>query len=132
MLHTSRNPALIRIAWGPRRATSSTRYGTVESAYPREVTASLSLWAQWVRSGLWRWLTWRWQVVVPPSRAVARVREAIAGVSKPGLGDDEIARLTAARAAHRAAGEYAEADRIRDHLRAHGVEVRDGHKTARD
>ena len=120
MLHTSRNPALIRIAWGPRSTT-----------YPREVTASIGLWARWIRSGLWRWLTWRWQVVVPPSRAVARVREAIAGVSKPGLGDDEIAKLTEARAAYRAAGEYAEADKIRAHLRAHGVEVRDGHRVER-
>ena len=38
----------------------------------------------------------------------------------------EVVELSAARELARAAGDYAEADRLRDEIRAHGWEVRDG------
>jgi cysteinyl-tRNA synthetase len=61
----------------------------------------------------------------PIERAVSREAERETATTAEPLGDDEIDRLVDQRAAARAAKNFAESDRIRDLLAAHGVQLED-------
>ena len=128
MIITLHDGFLLRWAWGPRRVTSNTRYGKLDSAYPTSITAGLGLWMQWFRRGSRDWLLQRWTIVVPPSKANARIQNALkTSISNEELPTEsiDIAALTAERAKLRAEKRFTEADAIRDKLIAAGVEVSD-------
>lgn len=119
---------LIALAWGPRRVTSSTRYGTTK-AYPSYVTASHSMWFRWLKTGIVEWLKFQQKVVVPDSRATARVQKAIADIPreepKPTLDQETIDNLISKREELRLQRKFREADEIRDKLLKAGVSVSD-------
>jgi cysteinyl-tRNA synthetase len=133
MLITLKNKGLqgviLRAAWGPRRVTTRRRYGKVESAYPSEVTASLSLWFNWLRRGLKQWAYGEVSIVIPQTKATARIRSAIATsdiVTKtPVLSELDIKELQERREYLRLIRNFKEADAIREKLEAAGVVVKD-------
>jgi len=128
MVITIRSKFLIALAWGPRRVTSSTRYGTTK-AYPSYVTASHSLWFSWLKSGAIKWLKSTETIVVPDSRATARIQAALEGSQKKEptytLDQDTIDALLKKREELRLQRKFVEADEIRDKLLKAGVSVSD-------
>jgi len=121
---------LLRFAWGPRRVTSRKRYGTLQKAYPSQVSAAPSLWLRWWKEGITNWLFWRVQIVLPPSKANARITEALKATNqiepKEKVDQTKIDLLTSEREKHRSSKNFIEADRIRDELLELGVTVKDG------
>ncbi len=132
-MRTVTDPFLIRLAWGPRRVTSSKRYGTLkpEDAYPTSISASDTLWMEWIINGIERWRNDEWAVVIPETKAEARIREQIVDLlpepepEPDTISDEEFDRLMEERASLRKERKFEEADRIRDHLEAHGRKVLD-------
>ena len=123
------NPDIIRGAWGSRRV-SSRRRGMAVAAYPKRVTAARVLWERWLSE------TRPETVVIAKKKAQARIDAALGRAQgdpeavKPdppvSITQDEIDDMLAERSDLRAARQFAEADRIRDYLVRHGVEVQDG------
>ena len=121
---------ILRLAWGPRRVTRSRRYDTTGvSAYPNCVGGTAGLWREWIISGIGKWLRWEWQIVIPDTKAEARIRAAVQDLDQPAPppapDQGEVDALIAERAQLRAAKRFAEADAIRDRLTAMGIEVKD-------
>ena len=123
------NRFIIALAWGPRRVTSRRRYGNVDSAYPSSVGAGASTWWRWILQSSIRWLKWNVRVVIPASRATARIATAIAGIDResPVLEKSEIDVLLRRRLDLREKRDFAAADKIRGQLTDAGVNVRDQH-----
>ena len=123
---------LIRAAWGPRRASSRTRYGEVTELYPPSVSCTCGLWWMWIKESIPRRLRGEYQIVIQKPKAKARIAAAVANAERPvthqpvGPSDDEINDLLAQRAALRAERRFKEADEIRDRLVSMGVSVADG------
>lgn len=116
---------LLPIFWGPRRATSSKRYGKVK-AYPRSVTASHSLWWKWFKLSLKEWLTYDLKVVFQKPEATKRIQDQLkTQEQKPLLTPSEIQVLLEERENLRKEKKFLEADAIRDKLKEAGVEVKD-------
>ena len=122
----------LRLAWGPRRVTSNTRYGILDSAYPNKVTASHGLWIKWLRIGIADWMAFRWAIVLPPFKATARVSAQIKdlfpqafNLQKVAISKFDIEALKATREILRSQKQFAEADKIRDQIIAYGDIVAD-------
>lgn len=120
------DPLIIEAAWGPRRVSRRTR-GIPLQAYPEKVSAHRKLWERWLAQDQ-PYIS----VVIAKKKAQARIDAALAA-SGPAedepmytVPQDEIDDLLAERAELRAEKRFAEADRIRDYLTRHGVEVQDG------
>ena len=123
------DPSIIRAAWGPRRV-SSRRRGMDIAAYPKRVSAARSLWEQWLAE------TRPETIVIAKKKAQARIDAALGRAqgdpetaeTEPSVSitQDEIDDMLAERADLRAARQFSEADKIRDYLVRHGVEVQDG------
>jgi len=133
--HTT-NRFIIALAFGPRRATSNTRYGKLDSAYPKDVGADHKLWLLWIKDALKRWVALDYYVVIPTKRAkdksvVSSVRssEESNPTVGPTLSEEKVQRLLSERQALRDEKSFEEADKIRDYLLEHGVEVRDAKRT---
>lgn len=133
---TITDPLIIRLAWGPRRVTSSKRYGGLspDQAYPDELTAAEGLWMDWIIAGVERWREGEWRIVVPDTKAEARILDQLQDIlgepkespnESPALSDEEIEALIAKRDALRAEKKFSEADAIRDRLTESGVAVAD-------
>ena len=123
------DPVIIEAAWGPRRVSGRSR-GMALRAYPTQVGAARELWERWLAED-----HADVSIVIAKKRAQARIDAALGYASKEpdvaepeplaGLTQDEIDDMLAERAELRAARKFAEADRIRDYLVHHGVEVQD-------
>ena len=124
------NSLVIEAAWGPSRVSSRTR-GMTLSAYPGEITAALGSWKRWLSEDR-NYVS----IVIAKKKAQARIDaalgraqgdpEAVEPDPLVSITQDEIDDMLAERADLRAARQFAEADRIRDYLVRHGVEVQDG------
>ena len=122
------DPEIIQAAWGPRRVSGRTR-GMDLAAYPKSVTAAKGLWARWVQEV--RPMT----TVIAKKKAQARIDAALAHTranpedqqTEPAsaITQDEIDDMLTERLELRAAKQWADADKIRNYLVAHGVTVSD-------
>lgn len=125
-IHTISDPAIIMAAWGARRV-SGRRRGMDVCAYPGQVTAAKSLWLQWIDTP-----QCEVGIVIAKRKAEARIRAALVGAGQFALEapqaapQSEIDALLARRAELRSERRFAEADAIRDHLAAMGVQIADG------
>ena len=128
-----RDPLIIEAAWGPRVTTSRTR-GMDLRAYPSKIEAHKEL--------IMRWLTNpgdRVKVVIAKKKAQARIDAALAHTYQTPedqraepvapITQEEIEDMMAKREELRAARLFADADKIRDYLVAHGVTVSDAKVT---
>lgn len=134
MIITITNKYLIAVAWGPRRVTSKKRYGELSKwdAYPNSVTASLGLWVKWTLNSILKWIRRDFAVVIPTQQASKKKRTLSALNKKEksndsvGNKDIDINELLVKREQYRLEKNFKEADRIRDILKSHGVDIKDG------
>lgn len=123
---TITDPAIIKAAWGERR-TSRKKRGMELNAYPTSVTAHHGLWLAWFDS-----VDREAEpvVVIAKKLAKARVKASMAPLEEPQatpvkLNDSEVQSLLAERLRLRADKQFEAADKIRDYLVAHGIQISD-------
>ena len=112
---------LIKLAWGKRLLTSRARKQGLE-AYPKCLTAAVSLWNRWMIRGLLN--PHDAYYVVHTKRAILK-QTARKPPKTRSLTDQEIVEIQTSRADLRKSGNYAEADKLRDILVKSGVVVSD-------
>ena len=129
-VHTITDPEIIRAAWGPRRVSSRNR-GMDLDAYPKSVTAAKGLLLDWINNPVSQI-----RVVIAKKKAQARIDAALgfnalsdAEMHEPEpiakISQEEIDDMMQERVELRTARKFAEADKIRDYLVRHGVNVQD-------
>ena len=122
---------LLKAAWGNRRVSSRTRNMDI-SAYPKAVTAHPELWRDWFkRVSANPDIDY---VIIAKKKAQARIDAALGSsfdteqsqsVPMTPITQDEVEDMLAERLELRAEKRWADADKIRDYLVAHGIQVRD-------